>query len=340
MTDNAAPADDADDYEDEPEEDKQGAAFLDLAVNTLAGGVAGVVGYAVGGPGGAVVGNTATPYLATVFQKVVRPFWEDQSRRAEKMLETAAETAGPTREELADRAVASEESRFLTHKAIQAAADTIWPEGVRAIGRAYAAGLLAKDKPSLDIRLRALGIMEDLDEMHVRLLDLLVRYEPEVGQQKYVSVPHRYPSYCTLGGDRKTFTRADGPDGPGVAGVWAVGNRIWATPEISSVMPEIKPVLASLLGELRESGLAKENDTAPGVAKQVRDYLTEQVNNQAEEMQRTQRVGPIKLKKRRIRHAKPTWSPTELGETILGFYGEAGAEDSQDPGGHPGQATS
>ena len=32
----------------------------------------------------------------------------------------------------------------------------------------------------LDIRLRVLGIMQDLDELHVSLLELLVKYEPEV----------------------------------------------------------------------------------------------------------------------------------------------------------------
>jgi len=46
--------------------------------------------------------------------------------------------------------------------------------------------------------------MQDLDEMHIRLLDLLVRYEPDVKQQKLVAVPQRFPSYQNrfMGGDR------------------------------------------------------------------------------------------------------------------------------------------
>ena len=136
MTDSSVPADDAKDYEDDPEEDDQGTVALDLAVTTLASAVTGIVGYKVGGAGGSVISNSATPYLAAVFKKLVGPFWEDRSRRAEKMLGTAAETAGLTREQLADRAAESEETRFLTNKAVQAAADTIWPAGVRAIGRA------------------------------------------------------------------------------------------------------------------------------------------------------------------------------------------------------------
>jgi hypothetical protein len=328
MTDSAGPADDAGDYEDDPGEDDQGAKFLDLAVNTLAGGVTGMVGYAVGGPTGAVVGSTATPYLAAVFRKVVSPFWEDRSRRAEKMLETAAETAGLTQEQLADRAAESEESRFLTDKALKAAADTIWPEGIRAIGRAYAAGLLAKDKPVLDIRLRVLGIMEGLDEMHVRLLDLLVKYEPESRHDGLKAIPQRTPSYVNeyLGGDR-----------PDNSKIWSVGRRKWMAKHIIAVVPDLGQVLPSLLGELRESGLAQENDTAPGALKRLSQDLTKQVNSQAGQMQRSRKVEPIKLQEPRVWPLDPTWSPTELGEKVLAFYAEAGTEDSHDPGGNPGQ---
>lgn len=333
MSDNAAPADDAEDYEDAPEKDDRGEALLDLAVGTLAGAVTGVVGYAVGGPGGALVSNSASPYLAAVFKKLVGPFWEDRSRRAEKMLETAAETAGLTQEQLADRAAESEESRFLTNKAVQAAADTFWPEGIRAIGRAYAAGLLAKDKPVLDIRLRVLGIMEDLDEMHVSLLELLVKHEPEPKYgEGWVAVPQSIPSYVDMygGGER--------PDNPKV---WSAGRRKWTTIQISAVRPHLQLVLGSLLGELQQSGLIQENDTAPGTAKRLVDDLTKQVNRQAGQMDRGRRMKPVTLQQPApIRAATPSWSPTELGEKILVFYAEAGAEDSQDPGGNPGPATS
>lgn len=234
------------------------------------------------------------------------------------MLETAAETAGLSQEQLGDRAGETEETRYLTDKAIQAAADTIWPEGVRAIGRAYAAGLLAKDKPVLDIRLRVLGIMKDLDELHVRLLDLLVRYEPDVKQQQYVAVAQRIPSYVNrfMGGDR--------PDNPKD---WSVGRRKWTTGQMIAVMPEIEQVLPSLLGELRVRGLAQENDTAPAAAKRFTEDLTKQVNRQAGQTQGARRAMPIQLQENRIRLPDPTWSPTELGEKILGFYAEAGAQD-------------
>lgn len=155
MIDDAASAEDGEEYEDDPEE----AAEPGLAVTALAGATGAVVGFAAGGPGGAAVGGAATPYLAVLFQKTVDKIWSDRTRRADKMLEAAAESARLSPHQLAERAGQSEETRFLTERAIQAAGDTIWPEGIRAIGRAYAAGLLAKDKPVLDIRLRVLGIL-------------------------------------------------------------------------------------------------------------------------------------------------------------------------------------
>jgi hypothetical protein len=318
MTDDAPPTDYAED-DDDPEDDGQGAAALDLAVNTIAGAAAAAAGYALGGPAGAVLGNAAAPYLAALFQRAVEPLWADRVRRAEKMMEAAAEATGLPPEELADRAAESEKARFLTDKAVKAATNTMWPEGIRAIGRAYAAGLLAKDKTVIDGRLRAIGIMEDLDELHVRLLDLLVRYEPGVDQDEGAHLAVHSRPYVNTAGSK----------------VW-YASLGWKTEQIRAVMPEIQPVLSNLLGELRESGLAQENDTAPDVARQLRDHLTEQINNHAEQMQRTQGVRPIKLKMRRFRRAYPTWSPTELGEKVLGFYAEAGAEDSQNPGGHPG----
>ena len=321
MTDHTAPAEDSEEYED----DQQEAAVPGLAVTALAGATGALVGFAAGGSVGAAAGGGATPFLAVGFQKVVNAIWRDKSRRVDRMLETAADMAGLTPEQLADRAGESEESRFLTDKAVQVAGGTIWPAGVRAIGRAYAAGLLSKDKPVLDIRLRVLGIMHDLDELHVRLLDLLVRYEPkfEWDGAEYVAVLYLPASYA------ESDLVVESPDNPRR---WIAGDREWTTGQICEVMPEIEQVLPSLLGELRESGLIRENDTTPAGIRQLNEELRGQVNVQAFKMELHKTVEPIRLRDTSGALLEPTWSPTEMGEKILGFYAEAGTEDIQEQG--------
>ena len=225
------------------------------------------------------------------------------------MLETAAETAGLSQEQLADRAGETEETRFLTDKAIQAAADTIWPEGVRAIGRAYAAGLLAKDKPVLDIRLRVLGIMKDLDELHVRLLELLVRYEPDIKNNSMLPSRSAFPPTWTRIWEE--IARIIPRSGRSAAGS--------GRPMIAA-RPEIEPVLPSLLGELRERGLAQENDTAPEAVKRLTEDLAKQVNRQAGQTQGARERSRSNFSRERIRlliqHGhRPSWARRSLVST-------------------------
>lgn len=97
-----------------------------------------------------------------------------------------------------------------------------------------------------------------------------------------------------------------------------VHNRKWTWWQIRSIMPEIEPILASLLGELRESGLIAANDTAPDTTAAALRQLNMQLNEMADS------GGQLKkFEKRKTRLATPSWSPTELGEMILGFYAEA-----------------
>ncbi len=76
------------------------------------------------------------------------------------------------------------------------------------------------------------------------------------------------------------------------------------------------------------------------MAKRLGDDLVQMMNRQGERMQGGGRPMPVRLDQTTVQAVEPTWSPTELGEKILGFYAEAGADDGQDAGGHPGQATS
>ena len=86
----------------------------------------------------------------------------------------------------------------------------------------------------------------------------------------------------------------------------------------------------TLLGTLQRHGLATENDSAPEVLEELSKDLVKQVNQQAGQMQRSQQAKPVILRETRVRSVQPSWSPTELGETILSYYRLAGEEEITD----------
>jgi hypothetical protein len=210
-------------------------------------------------------------------------------------MEAAGEVTGLGREQLADLAGQSERTRHLADVAVQAAADSFWPDTVRAIGRAFAAGLLATDEAQVDLRQHALEVMADLGRLHVNLLELLVKNEPDWTLEAIVAVPQRIPSYVDmyLGGER--------PDNPKV---WSAGQRKWTVPQICAVRPQLQPVLLSLLGAPQQHGLAQQNDTSPDVLKQFGKDLAQQVNRQTGQAQRAGRQASITLRETTPR----TWS--------------------------------
>ncbi len=184
----------------------------------------------------------------------------------------------------------------------------------------------------MDIQQQALAAMTDMERLHVVLLELLVRYEPDrhydpdAKQQYLVARPHLVPSY------QGTFF-GDGPNNPKV---WAIGRRRWTASQIAVVRTQLRPVLTSLLGTLQRHGLAVENDTAPEELKELSKSLVQQVNRQAGQMQRSRTSKPITLREPQVHALESSWSPTELGETILDYYHLAGEErmitDTPGPG--------
>ena len=91
---------------------------------------------------------------------------------------------------------------------MDAAQRTAWPPKVYALGRVLAAGLIASDEAEVDVQDQALAAMADLERLHIILLELLVKYEPDWTGERYVAVPHRVPSY------QDTFFGGSRPDNP------------------------------------------------------------------------------------------------------------------------------
>jgi hypothetical protein len=243
----------------------------------------------------------------------------DARRRNAEMLSTAAEAIGCDYEELGRLIGASEAKRLQAGLAMSAAERTSWPPKVRALGRALgralAAGLIAEDT-AVDVPQFALNAMVDLERLHVSLLDLLVRYEPTWFSNKFDVGPYvKLPSGSVPA------------KGSALPPVWRAGPRKWTGPEITNVRPALRPVLTSLIGTLVRHGLAEYVDQTRPALDQLGREMQGRINQQAAFI-RGSTGHPMTFPPRPpiAPTAERIWSPTELGELVLGFYEEAGAE--------------
>jgi hypothetical protein len=257
------------DHDDRQPEGKPGS----LAIPAAAGTFASLGGYRLGGAAGAAIGAGAVPYLTALLQRAGSECINDRIRRVETMAEEAGKGTTLPPDQLADLAGRSERTRHLSEAAIQAAADSFWPPTVRAIGRVYAAGLLASDEADVDLRQRALAAMTDLNRLDVILLDLLVRYEPPmVYDADTPAVPHILescqPRFLDGGEPRK----------------WVVGQRTWTAAQIAFARPQLQPDLVGAIATLVRHGLAAPNDNAPKALKQLNEDLMKLVSHQAQEI--------------------------------------------------------
>jgi WhiB family transcriptional regulator, redox-sensing transcriptional regulator len=219
----------------------------------LAGAVA---GYQLGGPAGAAIGGAAVPYLTAMFQKSADELRSDRTRRAEEMLRAAGEAAGLPPDPLAERASRSPRTRFLTDAAIQAAADTFWPHGVRALGRALAAGLVLAEDAVIDIPKMVMPAMTEMTAPHVQLLDLMVMC--------------RWDSSVTRRG-------AERIDNPATAHLAHIKSE-WTAWEMKAALPSLEPVLGSVIGTLERRGLIERNDSTPGALTKFSEVIQQETN--------------------------------------------------------------
>ena len=287
-----------------------------LAIPALAGAAGAAVGYQLGGAAGAALGAAAAPYLTALIQRSVDELRADRSCRAEQMLQSAGEATGLPPDQLSELASRSPRTRFLTDAAIRAAADTFWPPGVRALGRALAAGLIQAEDAVIDIPKMVLPAMTEMVASHLQLLDLLVM--------------------CRWDGSMAGHG-AQRIDTPGTAYL-AHTKGEWTARQMKAALPSLEPVLGSLIGALERHGLIEQNDSTPEALTKFSELIRKETNRNSPPgrqvglghvQQQPPVLNPIQAKQ----VAPPlSWSPTDLGEQVLGYYelaAETGNEISQ-----------
>jgi hypothetical protein len=294
-------------------EDADGAKRRDRYQRALAVGAGAGAGAVVAGPVGAVGGAVLGPLLEPLVEKIWEEVSGDGRRRAMEVLASAAEAAGRPVEEITGLSRASEQTRLLAGTAMSAATRTAWGAKVRTLGRSLASGLLATDDAQVDVEQLIIAAISDIEGPHLALLDLLVSSEPDITVRGANARPAIAPQ-----------------------------RRKWTIRQITMVRPKLGAVVPSLLGTLQRHGLIKENNN---VAEAIQRYSNELATEAAREAGRTTNAGV------RARPAVPrlapntaqrltpqrSWSPTELGDQVVGRFREAGA-DAPDVWTSPGEA--
>lgn len=258
-------------------------------------------GLRLGGDPGVLASAAAMPFAEEIVRRAVGEFRTDAEQRITQMLGSAAEELGCNDpDQLGDMISKSERTRLLTITAMDGAVKTAWPPRVAAIGRALAAGLIATDDTMVDVELMALGAMADMDAMHVSLLELFVCWMPP---------PHT--------GSREIRKYEGPPAFSAELPNLEPPERRWNTTQMCGARPQLRPVITSLIGTLERHGLVVEIDNTIQAMERFSEATPKDV---AARTGGFSRFDWMKIA------AVPTWSPTELGERVLGYYRLAAAE--------------
>jgi hypothetical protein len=292
-----------------------GARSVLAFVLTWAGLKAGGADPALAGLG-AASGAGAMPYADVWWARLRKEWRRDQEDNIRALNIVTAGEAGWSDEELGERAGRSQATRMLYGMAAEAAAKTPWPPKVIAIGRVLASGLSA-DGDDIELAQYAVAAMSEMERIHVELLELLVKYQSRVTDTNPASGGLRFEAEpCTVEPQVLNAFAGATPD-------WIVGPREWPEAQIGLVRPKLKPVLAGITGTLESFGLASRTDRIPQAIEQLakdRDEMRAQMTSNPRPGMRPPRLSPARPVTARYGRI---WTPTELGEQILGYYIEA-----------------
>jgi hypothetical protein len=289
-----------------------------LLVRAVADAALVLAGERLGGASGAVLAAAGTPYAEEFLRRALAEFKSDAQKRATELLESTAEASECDEAELADRISDSERTRLLTATVTASAVNTAWPPKVHALGRALADGLIAADEAEINIADLVIPAMTDMERPHLSLLELLVRWAPypSEGQLQHPVEHQQFPVHKTRAG----FSAGDFTNSG-----WTIGQRKWNAYQIEQARPALRTILTGLLGTLQRHGLIQQYDDTPGILARFSERIREESSRSG--IKAGQRITARSLLPPTISEmdalgvaSQPRWSPTELGEHVLGFY--------------------
>lgn len=140
-----------------------------LACQIVAGLFSGVLAAYGAAPG--VIGAMFAPVLASIMVSLRRISQRRVEHSAETLLH-AADTADLPLDEFFGKAVSDDRRHELFTRTLTVAQDAAWQNKRRALGRALAAGVMGDDA-RIDEELLFVRAVDDIDEMHIRVLGRL-----------------------------------------------------------------------------------------------------------------------------------------------------------------------
>jgi hypothetical protein len=146
--------------------------------------------------------------------------------------------------------------------------------------------------------------MTDMERPHVVLLELLVRrIERLTGVAAFEAAPIDDPG-C--------------PPGRPV-------RPAWTTEQIIAVRPQLRIAFGSVAGILQHHGLIMHTDRAREALEQLGKQFEKQVNRHASRNHagQTAKPKPLTVRAPSVSQIERSWSATELGRRVLGYYDEA-----------------
>jgi len=206
--------------DDSANDDGQDEAIRDTSSSVLGGVVGAVsgllVGSQAGAPVGALVGAATAPGASVALRLLLETIGPFRIRNVERTIQTGADEAGITPEQLAKALTADQTRQLLASEVVRVAMSTASDRKLRALATVLATGATTADSNVVDRELLFVRVLADLEEPHVVLLNLIGDVVPE----GYGGIPQReYP-------------------------------RPWDEGEVRRALPDLKPIVTPILGTL------------------------------------------------------------------------------------------